>query len=230
MRQFFSVLLTFFFLQTAMAADPSSGGTNTPTFRLTGDAELTSHFVHHGLSYTDKDPGLNAGFYFNFGPQFKFGFSGANVKFDDTHIWLTIKGIVKIDFSQNVVMNLYYANHRFYKNDARNGNTLGTNMSINGYIFTFDMDSNWEGTAQGSQYVAFSKEFQIPWQLFLIPSIGYTMQKTSTYSNYFDAKLGLMYKTQHAGNWELAGTYNSNASQFDGRGDTFFFLSAQFEF
>lgn len=229
MRQFFSVFLSIFFSYVAQAAD-SKAGANSPTFRLSGDAQLMTHFVYRGLSYTDKDPGLNAGFYFNFGPQFKFGFAGSNVKFDDTHLWLSFKGLVKVDFSADIYMNIYYANHRFYKSDSRNGNTLGTTIDIYSYKVQFDMDSNWEGTAQAAQYIGLSHEFKIPYELYFVPAFGYTMQKSSDYSNYFDIKTGLVYKTKQAGTWELAMTYNSNASQFNGRGDMFFYLSTQFEF
>jgi len=231
-----AILKNFFFLLISLGspltalAQTSKSSESTPTFQLSGDAKLTSHFVYRGLSYTDQDPGLNAGFYFNLGPQFKFGVAGSNVKFDDTHLWLMFRAVVKVDFSSDVIMNLYYNTNRFYKSDSRNGTTIGTKIDIYSFRLNFDMESNWEGTAEQAQYLALSKTFAMPYDLSLLVSGGYTMQKSTSYTNYFDFKVAGLYKTRVAGTWELGFTMLSNGGQFGDRGKPFVALSTQFEF
>lgn len=222
------------FAQTGSSEkDKSSGGANTPTFKLSGDARLSSHYVYRGLSYTDKDPGMNASFFFNLGPQFKFGFTGSNVKFegvDDTHFWLNFRGEVKVDFNPDFIARLYYTDHRYYRSSLRNGTSLGTTMTIYGVKAQFEMDSNWEGSQTRDQYLASGYDFKLPADFILGTHLGYSMLTTDTNSNFFDVRVGLIYKTLNAGTWDVSVTSTSGQSQLNGRGDTFAILSAFFEF
>lgn len=217
----------FFSASESQAQDKNP---NAPTFGLSGHAQLTSHFVHKGLSYTDKDPGLNTSFFFNLGPQFKFGFFGSNVKFDETHLWLSFRGEVKVNFSPTVEMDLYYHDDHYFRSSQRNGNILGTKLFISGIKLQFEMLSNWEGSKTRSQYFATGYDFDFFYGLLLGTHLGYTTQNTEL-KNYFDGRLGLIYRTERSGVYDIFITSTSSPSQFENkRGQTAYGASAAFEF
>lgn len=219
----------FFSSSEGLAQDKNNP--NTPTFGLSGHAQLTSHFVHKGLSYTNKDPGLNTSFFFNLGPQFKFGFFGSNVKLDDAHLWLSFRGEVKINFSQSVEMDLYYHDDHYFRSSERNGNLLGTKLFFSGVKAQFEMLSNWEGTQARGQYYATGYDFNFIYGLLLGTHLGYTTQNSEDLKNYFDARIGLIYKTNRSGIYDVFVTTTSAPSQFaNKRGQTAYGVSASFEF
>jgi uncharacterized protein (TIGR02001 family) len=210
------------------------GGTTTnapPTFKLAGDVALLSHYVENGLSQTDKDPSLQASFWFNFGPQFRMGLWGSNVKYpgSDDHFNLRFNADLKINFSALSHGIITYSQSQFYKSGDRNGNILGLHLNFGGYKVLYDDFSNWEGTGDHSQRFGFGKAFDVFGTWKWNNEIGYNTPKVTTIDPYFDFKTGLGTKL---GVIFVEGsvTATSTPSQFNGSGDTFFILSASTEF
>ena len=100
--------------QTPGTAD-AKNSMNSPSYKLEGNAQLASNFVSRGLTQTNKDPGLQSAFWFNFGPQFRLGIWGSNVHYEgiDSHIWIRLNGDIKIDFSANANLVMKYSNNNY---------------------------------------------------------------------------------------------------------------------
>lgn len=177
----------------SMAQTPATSSTQ-PSYRLGGSATLSSNYVEKGLTQTKGDPGLQTDFWFNFGPQFRMGLWGANVRYDSastTHFWLKGNADIKVDFSQNAKMNIIYSENKFYKANNRNGNTVGLHFDFWGWKIIYDMDSNWEGTGEKSTYAGVGKDTIIWGDWIWANQGGYTMPEADGVTSYFDVRSGL---------------------------------------
>jgi len=226
MRRYIGFIIILFDLCGAHAAENSS-----PTFKMTGDVSLLSHYVEYGLSQSDKSPALQGSFWFNFGPQFRLGLWGSNTNFknSDDHFNLRINGDIKINFSTMNSATIAYSESQYLKSGDRNGNILGLHFNFGDFKVLYDHMSNWEGTKHSSSRYAFGLVSHIwngwEWE----NEAGYNSPDVTTLDPYFDFKTGLGTK------WgviffEGSVTGTSASSDLNGAGDFFFILSAKTEF
>jgi uncharacterized protein (TIGR02001 family) len=222
------VFVTKSWAQSPTLASSRDAGGQAPSYKLTGEAELLTHFVHHGLSQTNQDPSLHGSFWFNFGPQFRLGIWGSNTNFEgsDIHLWMRFSADVKVDFNENAQLFITYNQNQFYKSSARNGNTVGLDLGLFKYHIIYEIESNWDGTSTGSSYYAFQKNTDVFSTYKWNNQVGYSMVKATGYSNYFDLRTALGTKLKDVF-VEISATGTSAASQFNGRGDYFVMASVQ---
>lgn len=212
---------------------PASENAGAPSFKLTGGAELMTNYINRGLTETDKDPALQANFWFNFGPQFRMGLWGSNVGYtgSDTRFLLKLNADIKINFSQATKMYIVVNNNNYFKPEGRNGWTYGLHLIMsNKYKVIVENETNWEKTGSQLTYFAFGYEYDITEKWKWPSQIGYSQIKVDNYSNYFDFRTGIHYKSSVNIRYKLDLTGTTNSSQFGSRGDYAYILAAQTEF
>lgn len=218
----------------AGAADINAEGKapGAPTFKLSGGAELMTNYVHRGLTETDKDPALQASFWFNFGPQFRMGLWGTNVGYEgsDTRFLLKMNADVKVNFSETSHMIIMASKNNYFKPEDRNGWTYGLHFGFSKYKVLIENETNWHGTNSQLVYYALGYEHEINEKWIWPTEIGYSQMRDDHYSNYFDFRTGIHYKSSVNIRYKLDFTGATNAGQFDGRAAYAFILAAQTEF
>jgi uncharacterized protein (TIGR02001 family) len=214
-------------------APPGSADAGAPTFKLSGAAELMNNYVNRGLTETDKDPALQAAFWFNFGPQFRMGLWGSNVGYEgsETRFLLRANADVKISFSQTTSMNILIHNNNYFKPEGRNGWIYGAHIHMPPLKFILESESNWAGTLSQMNYFGLGYEVDLDERWKWPTQIGYSQIKSDSYSNYIDFRTGIHYKSGVNIRYKLdmTGLLN-NAAQFNGRGAYAFILAAMTEF
>lgn len=212
--------------------DEFRSSTSAPTFKMTGEVGLLSHYVKNGLSQSNKDPALQGSFWFNFGPQFRMGVWGSNVNYEggNDHFNLNLNADLKITFNQTSNMIIKYTVANYYKSGDRNGNILGFNLNFSNYRITYDNESNWEGTKERSTRFGLGMHKEVFGDWRWDNEIGYSAPKVDSVTSYFDFRTGLGTKVSNAIFIEGALTATSSPSQFDGSGDVFLILSASTQF
>lgn len=206
----------------ALSAEKESEKGTKPTYHFSGDAQLLSHFIDRGLSITNGNPALNASFLFNFGQQFRVGFWGSNVSnvtATDDNLWLKFVADVHISFSTDSIFKMYFNDDHYYKSDARNGQSVGFNYDFKSYLTQLEWMSNFQGTKTDAIYLKLGKMFVFYKDILTGVSLGYTSQKSSAYSNYFDLKGFSIDKLSDFFELEAGLTFTTNSSQFNGRGN-----------
>ncbi|WII72788.1 TorF family putative porin [Bdellovibrio sp. 22V] len=226
MRRYIAFIIILATSLGAYAAD----GNHSPTFALSGDVSLLSHYVENGLSQSDQSPALQGSFWFNFGPQFRLGVWGSNTNFDnsDDHFNLRLNADIKVNFTANTHAVISYSESQYYNGGEHNGNILGLHLHFWDYRIVYEGFSNWEATDERSTRVAFGALTTVFGSWKWNNEIGYNTPQVDTINPYFDARTGLGTK------WgviffEGALTGTSESSQFHGAGDFFFILSAKTE-
>jgi uncharacterized protein (TIGR02001 family) len=216
-------ILTIVFAQSALCEVASN--------KLYGEAAIVSNYVDKGITQSDKGPALQAGFGYRMGPQARLGIWGSSVKFPDgdENLNLRLYFDVKVDFTTNTNLVLRYDFNRYFQGDTHNGNLLTLDLDTFTYHVMAEMNSNWEATQTSATWFGFRKEYSLSRGFVLNPGLGYTQLSATGYTNYFDARLGVGYKLADI-LYELAMTYNSNSSQFSGRGNMFFLLAINAKF
>lgn len=201
---------------------------SSPTFKMTGDVSLLSHYVEYGLSQSDKSPALQGSFWFNFGPQFRLGLWGSNTNYShsDDHFNLRANGDVTINFSQSTNAVIAYSHSTYYNGGDRNGNILGLHLNFGDYHVNYDGMSNWEGTDHRSVRYSFGKTSKLGTSWKWDNEAGYNTPDVSSVNPYFDLRTAL------GTDWgpiffEGSITGTTAASDLDGTGDIFFILSAK---
>lgn len=184
--------------------------------------QIVSHFVHHGLSESNKDPSLQTEISVPLGPQFKAAIWGGNVSYEglDEHFWLKFMFDLKVDISKDVALLIGYNLNQFYKSKQRNGNTQSIRLEIYSYQIKYERESNWEGYEESSKYVSFGKSFSLQNNITWDNQVGYIMLNVESLQNYFDIRSQINYKHNRL-NYLAAITATSNPGQFSGRGDVF---------
>jgi uncharacterized protein (TIGR02001 family) len=202
-----------------------------PSFKMSGDVALLSNYVEHGLTQTNKDPSLQAGFSFNFGPQFKLGLWGSNVNYQSTeHFLLRLFGELKVQITSSTDVKISYRDSIYFKTDTRNGTSINVLVSSSGYHGRFEANSNWEGTGNSSNYYALGKIIDLNPNWKWDNEGGYTMLGSSTYSDFFDFRTTALYKGGSNITYQLSLTATSSPSQFNGRGDIMPYVGASTSF
>ena len=194
---FVTTILTLGLLATdAFAAE---GGGTTPTFKMSGDVALLSHYVEYGLSQSDKTPALQGSFWFNLGSQFRLGLWGSNTNYEhsDDHFNLRFSGDIRVDFTQNNNMVIAYSRSQYYNGGDRNGDLIGVRFNFTDYRVTYDYMSNWEGTKKSSNRFGFGKLTKVFTTWEWDNEAGYNAPGASGINPYFDLRTALGTK------WEI---------------------------
>lgn len=226
MRRYITFIIILISFSRTLAAE----GNTSPTFQLSGDVSLLSHYVENGLSQSDKSPALQGSFWFNFGPQFRLGLWGSNTNYEnsDDHFNLRMNADIKVSFSANTNLVISYSKGQYYNGGDHNGDILGGHLHFWDYRILYDSFTNWEGTHSRSSRFAFGKVSNVFSSWKWNNEIGYNTPDVSSINPYFDVRTGLGTK------WSViflegALTATSESSQFNGAGDFFFILSASTE-
>lgn len=226
MRRYIAFIIILMTSYRTFAAE----GNTSPTFKLSGDVSLLSHYVENGLSHSDKSPALQGSFWFNFGPQFRLGLWGSNTDFQNgnDHFNLRMNGDIKINFSASFNTIISYSQSQYYNGGNHNGSILGMHLNFGNYRVLYDTFSNWEATHERSARFAFGAVTSVFGSWKWNNEAGYNTPNVTNLNPYFDLRTGLGIK------WgvlflEGALTATSASSQFNGRGDYFFILSATTE-
>ena len=201
---------------------------NSPSFALSGDVALLSHYVEYGLSQSDKSPALQGSFWFNLGPQFRLGAFASNTNYEnsDDHFNLRANAEIKVDFSAANYMTIGYSQSQYYKVGDRNGNILSIHLHFGEYRILYDVLSNWEGTKKRSPRFAFGAEIPVFSTWIWDNEAGYNTPDVDTINPYFDLRTGLGSKFGPIF-LEGAVTGTTASSDLNGTGDVFFILSAK---
>lgn len=225
---FFITLIAILFLNIPSKAQTKEAKGD---YSIEGTTNILSHFVHHGLSQTQRDPSLQTSIYIPLGPQFRIGLWGSNVSYEgaNNHIWLKVLFDLKIEFNKDVDFIIGYDVNQFYKDKIRNGNTTRLGLNIFSYRIVYETESNWEGTETSSRHVGFGKAFKIYNNFEWDNELGYTMVEVTTLQSYFDLRSKIS-ATYNKLDFHIAATATSNPGQFNGNGDIFGIIGMGFKY
>lgn len=219
MRALLVFILTVNLSPFVWAQDKSKG--SKPTYLISGDAQIVSHFIDKGISYSDGNPAMNASFLFNLGSQARVGFWGSNisnVNASDDNFWFKILGEVTVDFSNTTSTRLFFSDNRFYKSNQRNGQIVGAHVFYKSYTFGFEWMSNLDASDSNAEYFLIGKLNKFGKNMKYGGYAGYTSSHGSI-NSYFDVRAVGQYIITESSLAEIGFTYNSNNSQFGKRGD-----------
>ncbi|AGH96260.1 hypothetical protein [Pseudobdellovibrio exovorus] len=231
MSKFILITLVSFLNAVAFAQDKSKNST-TPTYGISGEAQILSHFLEKGISYSDGNPAMNASFLYNFGTQARIGFWGSNisnVNAQDDNFWFKILAEVLVDFSKTTNAKFFFSDNRFYKSNQRNGQIAGVRVDTKSYFYGFEWMSNLEGSDSNAEYFLLGRLYNFRKSMKYGGHIGYTSSHGNIQS-FFDLKLLGQYIISDNSNAEIGITYNSNGSQFGKRGDPAYYIGLKLSY
>lgn len=228
MKYFFFLLIYVFLTTYCLAQEKDKMKGIVADYSMSGDAQLVSHFIVKGLSYSDNNPAMGASFLANLGSQVKMGVWGSNVSnltAADDNFWLKIFAKIKIDFANGLLANAFLQDNHFYKSNQRNGQNLGIDFSYKIYEFGLEWMSNVEGTRTNAEYFWFGQMFDYKKNLRYGGNAGWTNSHTSMFQSYFNFKILGQYLISTNSNAEIGLTFNSSSSQFGIRDDPSLFTA-----
>lgn len=191
-------------------------------YTISGNAQLLSHFIVKGLSYSDNNPAMNASFLAHLGSQVKMGFWGSNVSnlnAADDNFWFKIFAKFDVEFSDKVSATVFLHDNHFYKSSQRNGQNMGGEFYYKYYEFGIEWISNYEGTKTNAEYFWFGKLYDYKKNITLGGFAGFHNTHTSQVQQFLDFKAMGRYALNETADTELGLTFNSNSSQFGIRDD-----------
>lgn len=235
MKYFFFLITSVFLTTYCLAQEKENWKTRSAETEnlISGNAQLLSHFIVKGLSYSDNNPAMNASFLVNLGPQVKFGLWGSNISnlsARDDNFWLKIYAQVKFNSADNILTDVYIEDSRFYKSDQRNGQNIGFNFKYKSYDFGFEWMSNLEGTQTNAEYLWFGRLFDYKKNMKWGGYSGLTNSHSSSFNSYLDFKILGQYIFNPVFNAEAGVTFNSNSVQFGTRGDPFLYAAIKLSY
>jgi uncharacterized protein (TIGR02001 family) len=202
-----------------------AGGPRAPRFTISGDADLTSHFIYRGLSYSDRDPALNAEFLLHMGSQFKFGIWGSNISNItnvDDNLWFKFVGEIRVDINQTNKLEFYLYDNHFYPSKERNGQNLGFRLlGSDKFVTTFELGNNFEASKANYEYLAFTYIYPLFTALKATGTLGFTNHRIGGKKSFFDFRGELLYEPIKSLSTYLALTFPSDFDQFGERGKFF---------
>ena len=225
MRRYIAFIILQLLCLSTFAADEDSGPTKSI---LSGNVTLSSHYVENGISQSNNSPSLQGAFWFNFGPQFRLGLSGASTSYtaSNDHFNLKLVAEIKVIISSSTNLILATGKNQFYSGGERNGNLSGVYFNTGDYRFSNTRITNWEATGESMNRWGFGKTSTTSTGLKWNNEVGYNTSKVSNVHDYFDLRSGLgkMYDKIFL---EGAVSFTSNGSDLLGKGDPFIILSAR---
>lgn len=223
------IIFAVFTLLSFSAFAQTTGQSAGP--RVYGDIDIASDYNEKGLTQTDHNPAVIAGFGYWFGQSGRIGVQASNVKYKNFDSTVRGDGFAeyKFFFSQAADLKIKTAYSYYSPTAGRNNLLTGLDLNLFTYHFLYEHDDNFEGTKTRRDWVAFHKDWNFSTNFQFNLTVGYSMLQDSTLKNYFDTRVGVSYVS---GNF-VAGVYNcynSKASQFNGQGDMAFILQAGVRF
>ena len=233
LNTFFATIL-FLLLSASAVFGADKSSSNQPTYLVSGDAQLLTHFIDRGLSISDQNPALNASFLFNLGQQFRVGFWGSNISnvtSTDDNLWLKVVADIKVEISGSTKLIFYINDDHYYKSNLRNGQEVGTLIDTTGYFFQFEFFNNFQGTKTAGEYVKAGKKFPLGAYFTGTAAAGYTLQHSdNVYSNYLDGKATANYQLNQFLNIEGGVTTALGASGYGQRASSFYYLGIKLSY
>jgi uncharacterized protein (TIGR02001 family) len=224
MERFFNIFIVTTLVTATVFAQQKSN-VKSDGKKIYGEANVVSNYVENGVSQSNKSWAIQSGFGYKMGTQARVGLWGSSVNYPGGSESVNLRPYfdVIIEFTPNSSAILKYELNRYFSSSNRDGAIFSLDLNIFNYHVLAHTNDNWEGTGNSSSRFGFQKEFPLAWSLILSAAAGYNQISAEGYNNYFDTRLGLGYKMGD-GIFELVNTYNSSASQFNGRGDLAFFI------
>ncbi len=235
MRTALLLLLIFFSRAWSLAAPKEAkiSGT-TPLFSISGNADLTSHFVHRGLSYSDNNPALNAEFLLHMGSQFKLGIWGSNisnVNNPDDNFWFKFVGEIRVDLNAMNQLDFFVYDNRFYKAEGRNGQNMGFRLNVlKKFYGEADFGTNFEGSQTSYEYFSFGYIHAFNPVLKAKGQVGYTHQRMQGIYDYLDFRAEGLYEPYKHFSFYLGTSFPSQMGQFNDRSKSFIFGGVRFDY
>lgn len=199
------------------------------TSKLVGDIAVMSNSVDKGITQSNKNPAINAGFGYLFANQGKIALDAGSVKFptDGANVRLGLYGEYKFIFSPSADLKIRNDWIRYFSDGARNKTVISLDQNFSNWHVIALREDNFEGTKSARNWFALNKDWPMG-SLQLNTTVGYS-QVPSPYDNYFDTRVGLTYPTTNLA-VSFFNTWVSKASQFAGLADTAFFLVIKVNF
>ena len=220
-------------MSQAASKEAKVSGT-TPLFSISGNADLTSHFIYRGLSYSDYNPALNAQFMLHMGSQFKLGIWGSNISNitnPDDNFWFKFAGEIRVDLNTLNQLDFFVYDNRFYKSENRNGQDIGFRLNILKRVITeVSFGSNYEGSKTPYEYISVAYLYPLNPVLKVKGQAGYTHQRMPGIYDYLDFRSELLYEPYKRFSFYFGGSFPSQMGQFNDRSKTFLFGGVRFEY
>ncbi len=221
-------IITFLILPLSMIAwgqSNSNSGSGGKLENAVGSFALATDLVENGISQTNKNPAIIAGFNYSFGGTGKLGVTGSSVNFPGYGETVNVRPFLSYKFYAGAASDVTIRTdwNRYFQGGDHDGFLVGFAVNSLGYIFSYDLNTNWEATHSPSSHYHFSKDWPIPWNLIYMLRVGYN-QVPAGFTNYFDIYTGIKYRFSDI-DLMFNYTYNSSASQFDGRADTHYVIA-----
>lgn len=203
--------------------------TNPSISRMYGNVLVTNNYVDRGLTQSNKNPSIGAGFGYGFGGLGRIGFESASVSYPDesTNVEMRLFAEYKFVFTPNADLRVRDDVVRYFTEDQRNKMLVTLDQNFFGYHFLFSREDNFEGTKTSRDWFGFHKDWFWGPSYQVNMTLGYSMLRD--FDAYFDGLLGVSYLMSNV-TLSLAGTYVSSSSQFNGQADPFVIVGLQARF
>jgi len=210
-------------------AEGSSSSDNTK--QLFAETGVTSNNVEHGVTQSQQSWSLHSTFGYKLGQIAMMGISGSSVQYPDLQENLNLRLFfgVKFDLNPTNTLILKYDLNRYFQSGARNGAIVTAEDKFMGYHVAIEQNSNWEGVGQSATWFGFGKELELGAGVMAEAELGYTQLGVVGVRNYFDimASVGTALSDIFL---KLSATTTTQPGQFDGRGGSFLFITANVKF
>jgi len=217
------LFVAIFKTPNSLAAEKTDKDTaSVANYQLSGNAQLLSHLIVRGLSYSDNNPAMNASFLAHLGTQVKLGFWGSNISnigAVDDNFWFKVFGKIDIELSDKLSVEVFLHDNHFYKSNERNGQSLGLNFNYRNYEFGLEWMSNFEGSRANAEYFWLGKLIEYRKVYKFGGYAGLSYSHSSSIHSFFDFKVLGQYLLNDHSSAEVGATLNSNSSQFGIRDD-----------
>lgn len=189
------VILQFMCGRRASAqANPPKTKAGSEVAKLFGNAALTTNYVEKGVSQTDNGPAVQAGFGYQW-TQGRVGLWGSSVRFQNENTSMNIQPYVGYTFLFTEASNLTmrYAYSKYLNSGRRDTTLLSADWLFMEYNILFERDENFEGHHSARLWFAGHKKYDLPYDLKLGATAGYSMTKISGIGSFFDIRGDILY-------------------------------------
>lgn len=199
--------------------------------RVYGNMMLETDYVEKGLTQSDHKPAFEAAVGYLFSSQGKVGFQAASVNFagESVNLEMRLLGEYKFIFNSSFDLKVREDVYNYSPSSQRNNMVMTLDFGSYGYHTLVASENNFEGTKTQRTWIGFHKDWFMAGGI-VGGTVGYSsLNSSSGYSSYFDTRASYTYNFTNAA-LSLYNTYNSKASQFDGKGDLAFFAAFEIKF
>ncbi len=197
-----------------------------------GDVQFTSNYVDRGISQSYAGSSFGGRFGYWFGQFGRLGLDVASVAYMDENAEFEahIFGEYTFVFTPNTDLRIRNDWVQYFVEGKRNKSSLTLDQNFFGYHVIFSREDNFEGTRSGRDWFAFGKDWIYSPSLYFTTTIGYSMIKSSTYNNYFNALGSVTYTLNSTLTLMASASYATNSEQFGGLADPAAFATLRAKF